>query len=114
MGSRATKSRKTSRSESRHIRLKRLICSLFAFVLLSCVLVAAQETRNLTPVQLEIQTQQRRLSSSDVEERRDAVMHLGAMRLAAASRAAVPAVQDAEAIVRGAAAQAVFLILRVE
>ena len=90
--------------------MKRLICSLFGFVLLSCVLVTAQETRNLTPVQLEIQTQQRRLNSSDVEERRDAVMHLGAMRLAAASRAAVPALQDAEPIVRATAAKAILSI----
>jgi hypothetical protein len=41
----------------------------------------------------EIEKQQRRLSSSDVEERRDAVMRLGSMRLAAASRAALPALK---------------------
>src|SRR6201988_720620 len=110
MGSRATKGKKTSRCKGRTIRLKRLrpksICALCAFVWLCCAVVAAQETRNLTPVQLEIEKQQRRLSSSDVEERRDAVMRLGTMRLAAASRAVVPALQDAEPIVRATAAKA--------
>lgn len=86
------------------------ICALFAFVWLSCAVVSAQESRNLTPVQLEIQTQQRRLSSSDVEERRDAVMRLGSMRLAAASRAALPALRDAEPIVRATAAKAILSI----
>lgn len=54
-----------------------------------------------------IQKQQQRLSSSDVEERRDAVMRLGAMRLEAASRAVLPALQDAEPIVRATAAKAI-------
>lgn len=70
----------------------------------------AQETRNLTPVQLEIEKQQRRLNSSDVEERRDAVMRLGAMRLAVASRTALPALQDASPIVRATAAKAILSI----
>src|ERR1044072_3619886 len=114
MGSRATQSGKTSRSKSRQLRLKRLnpksIFTLYAFFWLCCAPVAAQETRNLTPVQLEIQTQQRRLSSSDVEERRDAVMRLGSMRLAAASRAALPSLQDTEPIVRATAAKAIISI----
>jgi len=94
--------------------LKRLnpksIFTLYAFLWFCCAPVAAQETRNLTPVQLEIQTQQRRLSSSDVKERRDAVMRLGSMRLAAASRAALPGLQDAEPIVRATAAKAIISI----
>jgi HEAT repeat protein len=73
-------------------------------------MVAAQETRNLTPVQLEIEKQQRRLSSSDTEERRDAVMHLGSMRLAAASRAVLPALQDGSPIIRATAAKAILSI----
>jgi HEAT repeat protein len=94
--------------------LKRLnpksIFALSAFLLFCCAWVAAQESRNLTPVQLEIEKQQRRLSSSDVEERRDAVMRLGSMRLAAASRAALPALQDAEPIIRATAAKAILSI----
>mgnify|MGYP003288820062 CR=1 FL=1 len=89
-------------------RLKpKSICALCAFLWLCCVLVTAQETRNLTPVQLQIERQQRRLSSSDVEERRDAVMRLGSMHLAAASRAALPALQDTEPIIRATAAKAI-------
>src|SRR6185503_6505236 len=114
MGSGATQGRKASRSKSRHLRLKRpkpkSICALGAFLWFCCAPVTAQESRNLTPVQLEIQTQQRRLSSSDVEERRDAVMRLGSMRLAAASRAALPGLQDAEPIVRATAAKAIISI----
>ena len=86
------------------------ICGLFAFLWACCALVAAQETRNLTPVQLEIDKQQRRLSSSDTEERRDAVMRLGSLRLAAASRAVLPALQDASPIVRATAAKAILSI----
>lgn len=70
---------------------------LFA-VLLMCAPVLAQNG---------IQQQQQRLNSSDVEERRDAVMRLGSMRLEAASRAALPALQDAAPIVRATAAKAI-------
>ena len=86
------------------------ICALCAFLWFCCALVAAQETRNLTPVQLEIEKQQRRLSSSDGEERRDAVMRLGSMRLAAASRATLPALQDGSPIIRATAAKAILSI----
>jgi len=82
------------------------ICAVCAFLWLSG-LAFAQDSRNLTPVQLKIEQQQQRLSSSDVEERRDAVMRLGAMRRAAASRAALPALQDAAAIVRATAAKSI-------
>ena len=70
----------------------------------------AQETRNLTPVQIEIEKQQQLLSSSDQEERRDAVMKLGSMRLAAASRAVLPALNDASPIIRATAAKAILSI----
>src|SRR5215510_5317349 len=83
------------------------ICAFCAFLWLSCFVVFAQDARSLTPVQLEIQKQQQRLGSSDVEERRDAVMRLGTMRLAAASRANLPALQDAAPIVRATAAKSI-------
>jgi HEAT repeat protein len=69
-----------------------------SFLWLICVPAFAQDA---------IQKQQQRLSSSDVEERRDAVMQLGAMRREAASRAVVPALQDPEPIVRATAAKAI-------
>ncbi len=86
----------------------KLICALCAF--LWPVLVVAQESRNLTPLQLEIEKQQQRLSSSDQEERRDAVMKLGSMRADAASRAALPALKDVSPIVRATAAKAILSI----
>jgi HEAT repeat protein len=91
------------------LRLK-TICAVCVFLWLSCFVASAQESRNLTPTQLEIQKQQQRLGSSDVEERRDAVMRLGTMRLAAASRAALPALHDGAAIIRVTAAKAILSI----
>ena len=86
------------------------ICAFCAFLCFVCFAAPAQESRNLTPVQVAIQKQQQRLGSSDTEERRDAVMKLGAMRLAAASRAVLPALQDAAAIVRATAAKSILSI----
>ncbi len=61
----------------------------------------------LTPQQREIEKERPRLASADTEERRDAVMRLGAMRRPDASRAAVPALQDPAIAVRATAAHAV-------
>ena len=69
---------------------------------------AARQTQNaLTPAQREIEKQRARLSSSDAEERRDAVTRLGAMRRPDASRAAAPSLADAAPIIRATAARAV-------
>lgn len=62
--------------------------------------------RSLTPLQLEIAKQRQRLSSSDVEERRDALMRLAALRHPDASRVAVSALDDPAAIVRATASGA--------
>ena len=88
----------------------RSICAFCAFLCLLCFGASAQDTRNLTPSQAEIETQRERLNSSDVEARRDAVMRLGSMRRAAASRAALPALNDASPIVRATAAKAILSI----
>ena len=80
------------------LQLKR-ICAFCAFLWLLSPLAFAQETQ--------IQKQQQRLGSSDMEERRDAIMRLGAMRLAAASRAALPGLKDDSPIVRATAAKAI-------
>ena len=87
----------------------KLICAFCAFWWLSFS-AFAQETRNLTPSQIEIEKQRVRLGSSDVEERRDAVMRLGSLRLTAASRAALPALSDASPIVRATAAKSILSI----
>jgi len=86
------------------------ICAFCAFLCLVSFVASAQDTRNLTPSQAEIERQRQRLNSSDVEERRDAIMRLGSMRLAAASRAALPGLSDPEPIVRATAAKAILSI----
>ena len=88
----------------------KLICAFCASLWLFSPAVLAQETRNLTPTQIEIEKQRQRLSSSDTDERRDAVMRLGAMRLPDASRAALPALTDASSIVRATAAKSILSI----
>jgi HEAT repeat protein len=60
----------------------------------------------LTPLQHEIRVQTARLSSTDTEERRDAVVRLGAMSRPEGSRAAAAALNDAAPIVRATAARA--------
>ena len=67
----------------------------------------AQSSSNLTPLQLEIEKQHQRLNSSDAEERRDALMRLGAMHRAAASRVALPLLSDPSPAVRVAATKAI-------
>ena len=66
----------------------------------------AQQDR-LTPLQREIERQRQRLSSTEAEERRDALMHLGNLKRPDASRAAAAALNDVSAAVRVAAAHAV-------
>jgi HEAT repeat protein len=65
------------------------------------------QDRSLTPLQMEIKKQSERLTSLEVEERRDAVMRLRALRRPEASRAALPALNDSLAIVRATATGAV-------
>lgn len=83
------------------------ICAFGAFLWLSPFIVVAQDARNLTPRQLHIEKQQQRLTSSDEEERRDAIMRLGAMHVAAASRAALAGLKDPSPIVRATATKAI-------
>lgn len=63
--------------------------------------------RSLTPLQFEIEKQRQRLNSTEVEERRDAVMRLAALRHPDASRAALSALKDAFPIIRATASGAV-------
>jgi len=80
-----------------------------AFALAACLLSAshAHAQGELTPLQQEVRVQAARLSSAEVEERRDAVIRLGAMARPEGARAAVPALGDPSAIVRATAARAV-------
>jgi HEAT repeat protein len=66
--------------------------------------------QGLTPVQLEIEKQRQRLSSADIEERREALVRLRALHHPHASRAAIAGLTDAAPVVRAtAAASVVFL-----
>lgn len=66
-----------------------------------------QGNDRLTPIQREIERQRQRLSSAEVEERRDALTRLGNLKRAEASRAAVPGLSDALPVVRVTAAHAI-------
>ncbi|MDX6694988.1 MAG: hypothetical protein QOF02_2591 [Blastocatellia bacterium] len=61
-------------------------------------------------LQQQLEIQSRRLSSTDVEERRCAVMSLGWLNRADSARAAAVALRDAAAIVRATAARAVLAL----
>jgi HEAT repeat protein len=90
-----------------------------AFLAVTCILVAiasaapsgvAQSPDQLTPIQREIERQRQRLSSSDIEERRDALMRLGNLKRPDASRVAAAGLNDTEVQVRVAAAHAVVFL----
>ncbi len=65
-----------------------------------------QALRALTPLELAIERQKIKLGSAEVEERRDALMTLGAMRRAEAARVALTALSDPLPIVQATAANA--------
>src|ERR1700754_3292573 len=81
------------------------VAGVMAFLFLSASLTRAQNTP--TPLQAEIEKQHQRLSFADEEERRDALMRLAAMRRAAASRVALPALSDPSPMIRVMAAKAI-------
>jgi HEAT repeat protein len=95
----------------------RLLCALtVVFLFTSCapLIILAQDggtdSSGLTPLQLEIQKQRRRLNSSEPEERRDAVMRLGWLKRPESARVAAGALNDSEAIVRATAARSVLAL----
>jgi HEAT repeat protein len=68
------------------------------------------QTKSLNPVEAEIERQRQRLTASDPEERRDALMRLGSMKRPAASREAVVGLSDESPMVRAVAAKAILSI----
>jgi HEAT repeat protein len=66
------------------------------------------QAQALTPLQLEIEKQRSKLSSGDVEERREALVRLRSLQHSEASRAALAALSDSAPIVRATAAAAIF------
>jgi len=89
------------------MKLLQSIGAMVCIAVSSVCSVRAQDARNLTPLQLEIEKQKQRLSSTEIEERRDALMHLGRLRRPEASRVAASALTDLMPIIRATAASAV-------
>jgi HEAT repeat protein len=91
--------------------LQRTLAIFLLFACLPLIVSAQQSSSNtssqLTPLQLEIEKQQRRLNFSDTEERRDAVMRLGWMKRPESSRVVAIALRDSAAIVRATASRAI-------
>lgn len=89
----------------------KLVALLFCLSATTIVgVVAAQSNAALTPTQTEMAKQRTRLSSSDPEERRDALMKLGAMHQPSAARAAMPALSDVSPMIRALAAKVIVSI----
>src|SRR5215212_5934517 len=107
-----TGNRTSARPKSNSVRRTHFApgVSVPIFFMLACVLAyhpARAAQRELTPQQQEIKVLTARLSSANVEERREAVTRLGALGRPEGSRAAAAALGDAASIVRATAARAV-------
>jgi HEAT repeat protein len=95
------------------VNMRRLMHSPWLLLIIAGLLLAgaaayarAQSDR-LTPIQREIEQQRRRLSSAEVEDRRDALMRLGNLKRPDAARAAVPGLNDPAPVVRVTATHAI-------
>lgn len=84
-----------------------VVVSLLPIQLVAVPSGSVQSNDRLTPIQREIERQRQRLSSAEVEERRDALMRLGNLKRPEASRAAASALTDISPTVRVAAAHAI-------
>lgn len=92
------------------IRVRGVSRQLFLLVVLAILcgsVFSQQSSDDDARIQREISFQSERLDNSEAEVRRDAVLHLGAMKRADASRAATAALLDADERVRAAACAAV-------
>ncbi len=73
-----------------------------------------QGSDHLTPIQREIERQRQRLSSAEIEERRDALMRLANLKRPEASRVAAVGLKDPAPIVRATAVHAVLSLPQAE
>jgi len=96
-----------SKSTAFALRAMTLVVAAALIFIVASGSIVAQEGANLTPLQRRIEKERQRLNSSDIEERRDALMKLGSMKRPEASRAAVGALNDVEPAVRVTAAHAI-------
>jgi HEAT repeat protein len=80
---------------------------LFIVCVLSNQVLGQERSSSLTPLQLEIEKQRVRLSSTEVEDRRDAIGNLASMQHPDASRAALAGLKDPLPIVRATSVTAI-------
>jgi len=97
---------------NRNNRNPQRVGAVFSLILISLTLSATtlsagQSGQALTPVQNQLEKERQRLNSADAEERRDALMHLGAMHTVAASRACLVGLTDAAPMNRAVAAESI-------
>jgi len=105
------------RHNARSLRPLRSVAVAVLIAIYFCVfgtaffaIVRAQDTgraSRLTPIQAEIERQRQRLASTEVEERRDALMRLGNLHRPEASRVAANGLSDQIPVVRATAAHAI-------
>ena len=97
--------------------------SINAALLIGCLAIAGrtlgtarltQGSDHLTPIQREIARQRQRLSSAEIEERRDALMRLANLKRPEASRVATAGLKDPAPIVRATAVHAVLSLPQAE
>src|SRR6266849_4988206 len=100
----------TKTKPSRMMRRLAVVAGIVIAVAIAAPFGVAQSAGQLTPIQRELERQRQRLSSSDIEERRDALMRLGNLRRPDASRVAAAGLNDLEVQVRVAAAHAVVFL----
>jgi HEAT repeat protein len=87
--------------------LKALLLTLVLLANLQETVFGSALLQVKTPTEAEIERQLQRFSSSDPDERRDALMRLGTMHRAEASRAAKVGLTDNSPMVRAIAAKAI-------
>ena len=97
--------------------------SINAALLVACLAITGralgtatrtQGNDHLTPIQREIERQRQRLSSAEIEERRDALMRLANLKRLEASRVAAAGLKDPAPIVRATAVHAVLSLPQTE
>jgi len=102
--------------------LRRVII-LIGLLIVAWIVISEVRARNapvgqagdsLTPLQREIERQRQRLSSAEIEERRDALMRLGNLKRPEASRAAAAGLNDVAPVVRVTAAHAILSLPQTE
>ena len=90
------------------IKSMKLAVALFIAASAHVIVARAQDNvRTLTPIQMAIEEHRQRLSSTEIEDRREALMRLRALQRPEASRVALSALNDPAPIVRVTAAAAV-------